>query len=204
MRQLPRAGDAQDDELDEGPAHDARVGGLGLVAELGLALLFDGSGQRRASLSLSLSAAGEGEAETYALEQLLPLDVRQAAVQVLDLLDQVADLARVGRLDLARRADGEVERQLDATERLPAQPPAVPAAVRRREADPVVARVGAREGELARRLAAVRHDAVVVVEDFLRGGEVRVVLASLMGEEGGVEGGWLYEGENWGSILRRR
>ena len=40
VRQLPRAGDAQHGELDERPAHDARVGRLGLVAELGFALLF--------------------------------------------------------------------------------------------------------------------------------------------------------------------
>lgn len=39
MRQLPCAGDTQDGELDERPAHDAGVGGFGLIAELGLTLL---------------------------------------------------------------------------------------------------------------------------------------------------------------------
>lgn len=40
MGELPCTGNAQDDELDEGPADDASVGGLGLVAELGFTLLF--------------------------------------------------------------------------------------------------------------------------------------------------------------------
>jgi hypothetical protein len=39
MRQLPGTGRRQDGQLDHGPADDAGVGGLGLVAELGLALL---------------------------------------------------------------------------------------------------------------------------------------------------------------------
>jgi hypothetical protein len=39
MRQLPGAGDDQDGELDESPADDTGVGGLGLITELGLALL---------------------------------------------------------------------------------------------------------------------------------------------------------------------
>ncbi len=37
--QLPDAGDAEDGELDEDPADDAAVCALGLVAELGFALL---------------------------------------------------------------------------------------------------------------------------------------------------------------------
>lgn len=40
VRELPRAGGAQDDELDDHPPHDAGVGGLGLVSELGFPLLF--------------------------------------------------------------------------------------------------------------------------------------------------------------------
>ncbi len=34
MRKLPGAGDAQDSELNQGPAHDARVCRFGLVSEL--------------------------------------------------------------------------------------------------------------------------------------------------------------------------
>jgi len=37
--ELPCAGDADDDELDDDPANNASVGRLGLVAELGLSLL---------------------------------------------------------------------------------------------------------------------------------------------------------------------
>jgi hypothetical protein len=40
MRQLPCAGDTENDELDDGPANDAGICGLGLVAELGFAFLY--------------------------------------------------------------------------------------------------------------------------------------------------------------------
>ena len=40
MAQLPCAGTAEDEKLDEGPPHNSAVGGLGLVAELGFAFLF--------------------------------------------------------------------------------------------------------------------------------------------------------------------
>jgi hypothetical protein len=39
MRQLPRASDAEDSKLDQSPSDDAGVCALGLVAELGFALL---------------------------------------------------------------------------------------------------------------------------------------------------------------------
>lgn len=39
VRQLPSTGDAQHNELDEDPADNTAVGVLGLVAELGFALL---------------------------------------------------------------------------------------------------------------------------------------------------------------------
>lgn len=40
MRKLPRAGTAQNNQLDHHPPHNARVRGFGLVAEFGLPLLF--------------------------------------------------------------------------------------------------------------------------------------------------------------------
>lgn len=40
MRELPGASDAEDDELDQDPADDARVGGFGLITEFGFAFLF--------------------------------------------------------------------------------------------------------------------------------------------------------------------
>jgi hypothetical protein len=39
VRELPRARGREDGYLDEGPAHDAGVGCLGLVAEFGLTFL---------------------------------------------------------------------------------------------------------------------------------------------------------------------
>ncbi len=39
MRQLPGAGTAENDELDNHPSNDTGVGGLGLISELGLAFL---------------------------------------------------------------------------------------------------------------------------------------------------------------------
>lgn len=39
MRQLPGAGSRQDNELDDSPADDTRVGSFGLVTEFGLAFL---------------------------------------------------------------------------------------------------------------------------------------------------------------------
>ena len=40
VRQLPRASDTKDGKLDQCPSNDAGVGALGLVAELGFALLY--------------------------------------------------------------------------------------------------------------------------------------------------------------------
>lgn len=40
MRQLPRACHAENRQLDQDPPYHARVGALGLVAELGFALLY--------------------------------------------------------------------------------------------------------------------------------------------------------------------
>ena len=39
VRQLPRAGDTEDGELDQGPAYDAGVCGFGLIAEFSFAFL---------------------------------------------------------------------------------------------------------------------------------------------------------------------
>lgn len=40
MRELPGAGDAEDDKLDDDPADDTGVCRLGLISELGLSLLY--------------------------------------------------------------------------------------------------------------------------------------------------------------------
>lgn len=39
MRELPSAGGAEDDELNDDPSNDAGVGRLGLISEFGLSLL---------------------------------------------------------------------------------------------------------------------------------------------------------------------
>lgn len=77
MRQLPDAGDTENNELDKCPANDARVCVFGLVAEFGFALLLD-------SLALCflhiykppprLRPRGYGS-QTYSLENLFPPNV---------------------------------------------------------------------------------------------------------------------------------
>lgn len=39
MRELPSAGGAEDDELNDNPSNDTGVGRLGLISEFGLSLL---------------------------------------------------------------------------------------------------------------------------------------------------------------------
>lgn len=106
--------------------------------------------------------------KTYTLEDLLAADVLQAGVEVADAADEVLHLGLVGALDLARLADGQVQLQPDAAVGAQhAQPVLAPAAARRREADPVLARVRRAEREPPRRAAPLRYHAVVVVEELL-------------------------------------
>lgn len=117
---------------------------------------------------------------TYSLEDLLAPDILQTRVEVLDPLGDVLELALVGALDLAGLADGEVEGELDAAVGVGGVQPALAAAVAAwREAEPVVARVGRREGEAPRGRAPLRDYSVVVVEDFLFEGRVLVYLISV-------------------------
>ena len=109
---------------------------------------------------------------TYPLENLLPPNILQPAIQVPHLLHNILDLALIRTLDLARLADREVQLELDATSRLFIRhPDVVGRGARGREAEPVLARVCGREGEAALGGAALRDDAVVVVEDLLDGYE---------------------------------
>ena len=109
---------------------------------------------------------------TYPLEDLLPPNILQPAIQVPHLLHNILDLALIRTLDLARLADREVQLELDAACRLSVrQPAAVGRGARGCEAEPVLARVCGREGEAALGGAALRDDAVVVVEDLLDGYE---------------------------------
>lgn len=105
---------------------------------------------------------------TYSLEDLLPADVLQARVQVLDPRLDVHQLVLVGTLDNARLADCHVEAKLDAAVRVGGAVPTRLAAVgRREEADHVVAGLVGGESEAATGAALLRNYTVIVVKEFL-------------------------------------
>lgn len=156
MRKLPCAGGSQDDDLNDHPANDTRVGRLGLVSELGLSFL--------SSDAASVSCFGLGptapvrlgEGATHSLENLFSADILQPGVQILDALGQVLHLALVGALDLRGLTNSQVQLQLDAAVGVVGAKPALAAAVGGRgEADLVLAGLGGAEGEAARGLATV-------------------------------------------------
>lgn len=115
---------------------------------------------------------------TYTLEDLFSADVGKAVVKVLDTGGDILELALVRALNLAALADGEVQRQTNATVVGVLREPA--GAARGGgwgEAEHVVTGIGSREGEAARRRAALGDDAVVVVEGFLEKLTVRLGLS---------------------------
>lgn len=120
MGELPGGGAGEDDELDDDPADDARVGGLGVVSELGFAFLgrvsFSPSlkTQRDIVVGQSNGKVGkEGRKGTHPLEHLLSPDIPQPSIQILDPRRNVLHLALVLALEGARLADGKVEVQPD-------------------------------------------------------------------------------------------
>lgn len=124
---------------------------------------------------------------TYPLKDLLPANILQPGIEVLDLLHDIQDLPLIRTLDGAGLADGQVEVQLDASDRLPsAQPTAGPPGGRRGEADLVVAGVGGAEGEATCARAALGYDAVVVVEGLVDGDGDADVWVGREGVDGGV------------------
>lgn len=102
------------------------------------------------------------------MKHLLPPNILQPPIQILDLLHDILDLALIRALQRAGLANGQVQGQLDPVARRQRGEPA-PAGRRGREAQLVVARVGGREGEAPGRGALLGDHAVVVVEDFLGG-----------------------------------
>ena len=113
------------------------------------------------------TSSGEGNG-TYTLENLLPLDVIEPCVEVLDAVADGLELVLVGALDFVRLADDEVEGQADTAIGAAGRQPAAAAGGRGRcEAELVVARLGGREVELAGGGTLLSEDAVVIVEDFL-------------------------------------
>ena len=102
------------------------------------------------------------------MEDLLSPDVLQSGIQVLDLAHNVLDLAVIGALDGAGLANGHVELEPDVAGGLATGQPSLGRGdVGRGEADSVVTRIGSAEGEAALCGAALAHNAVVVVEDFV-------------------------------------
>ena len=101
---------------------------------------------------------------------LLPPNILQPHIQILDPLHDILNLALIRALDLAGVADRQIQRELDAAGRLAVGEVArAMRGVARGEADAVVAGVGGREGEAALGGALLRDDAVVVVEGLFDG-----------------------------------
>lgn len=117
-----------------------------------------------------------GGGSAYPLEDLLPPDVLQPAIQLFDLLYDGVDFALVLALDLARLADRHVHREFHSAQHVAGS--AEPAmhtlgrGARRREAKTVQARVGSTEGEFGGRgrgLCGLSDNAVVVVKGLFDG-----------------------------------
>lgn len=107
----------------------------------------------------------------YTLEQLLSLDVHQSAIQILDLLHQIRDLSLITALNITRRSNRQIQRQLNTSQLLPSQPPTLSRAMTRRKANLVISTVRRRECELSGADAARRNDAVVVIKHLVDGDE---------------------------------
>ena len=86
--------------------------------------------------------------ETHPLKHLLPSDILQPPVQILNLLHDILNLALIRTLDSARLSNGQIQGQLDAAHRMQGGEPARGSRIGCwREADLVIARVGSAECE---------------------------------------------------------
>jgi len=143
IAQLPRARHAQHGQLNQHPPHHPPVHTLALIPKLRLPL---------------------------PLKDLLSPDVLQARVDVPHFGHHLAHLPFIAALDGRGLADGHVELEFDAAHAAAGEEePGGRGDVGRGEAEAVVARVRGREGEFACAGAALRDDAVVVVEGFVDG-----------------------------------
>lgn len=133
------------------------------------------------------------------MKHLFAAHILQPRIQILHLLHERLDLVLVGALDAARLANRHVERELDGAVDAAAEPAAARRHVLRCHADAVLAAVGGAEGEFALGGAALRDDAVVVVEGFFNGDEDANVAFGLVrfceivpgfGVVVAYEGGW--------------
>jgi len=168
MRELPSASNTQHRQLYHRPPNYTGVGSLRLISELGLTFLKIETPS--APKLHPVRTTPQKQRETHPLKHLLPPDILQPSIEVLDLLHQILHFTLIRALDGARLADRQVEVELD----LPAgntvaQPATSGPGVRRREADAVVAAVGGGECEAAFCGAALVDDAVVVVKGLVNG-----------------------------------
>lgn len=100
------------------------------------------------------------------MEYLLPLDILQPRVQVLDSLDNIGNLILILALDLARLSDGQVKMELDISG-IAREPAMIVAGMRCPKAETVLTGVAGSEGETAGRRTLLVHDSVVIVKNFL-------------------------------------
>lgn len=121
--------------------------------------------------SLLVSPDGDLEWATYPLEDLLPPDVLQPAVQIAHLLHDIIQLALVRALNLARLANHHIQVEPHRAVNTAAQPAAGARHILGCEAQAVLARVGGGEGEAAFCGAALGNDTVIVIEGLLDGDE---------------------------------
>lgn len=105
---------------------------------------------------------------TNTLVHLLPANIMQTRIQILDALHDILHLVLVLGLDLACLANGHVKGDLDCA--LGAGQPSTSLSIGvSREADLVLASVGGGESEAARVVLALGDDTVVVVEGLVNG-----------------------------------
>ena len=103
MGQLPCAGDAQQDQLHQGPPHDTSICAFGLVTKLGFTFLDDHMCQAAAIAGSRLVDVG---IYTDPLKDLFPSDIDQTLVQIPDLLGQLPHSPFICSLDRVRFPNG--------------------------------------------------------------------------------------------------
>lgn len=106
---------------------------------------------------------------TYPLKHLLPPNILQSSIQILNLAHNILHLPLILTFNLARLPDRHVEIDANAAGRSTVQPPASGNMRVRGETDLVQARVGGGKSEAAGVTVALVDDAVVVVEGFVDG-----------------------------------
>lgn len=115
----------------------------------------------------------------YPLVNLLTADVVQPAVQILDPLHNVLHLILVLGLDLAGLTNGDINADLDSTQRRRHE--AGGGISLRGETDSVLASIGSGEVEAAGMAVALGDNSVVIIEGLLDGDENLHVVVDCVG-----------------------